>query len=457
MVRRKYRKDEKEQLLRVMMETPGFQAIVKELGMSEGALRLWARRMIKEYAMYNLVFDESGSPGLQIDGVPVEELLALFQQRRKKSYGSFHFTAGRYPEEPGCYLMKDRDGAVIYVGKAKNLRNRLSSYFQRSIDWKKTELLVGEIDDIEIIIVNNEPEALFLENNLIKLYRPKYNRSLMRDDTGYAYIVLTKEQYPRLTFYRKGKVNRELAGFGEDEQEKRFGPFLNAELLLQIASENFKLRTCRTLEKRVCLSYHLKRCSGICERLISDEEYDRAVKKVTAFLSYRPEERIQEMERQMMEYAETLQFERAQKIKVQIRSLQSTLKKQIVERDVEYDQDVVYFGAEKALVTEIASGMIRNLRLYPLDLRDGYDAACEWFLVTRYGTAGPDEIIVNRLAEPERMERALSLTNGRKVKVTLPKKGLKADLIRLCERNYYYRVEETAQLSAEEENRHVPG
>jgi excinuclease ABC subunit C len=415
MVRRKYRQEEKERMLQSLMETLGFQTIVQRLEMTEGAVRNWARCVVKEYAMYNLAFDETHPSALQIDGVPVEQMLIEFQQRKKQQISAFGFVASCYPEEPGCYLMKDRAGEVIYVGKAKNLRNRLSSYFQRRIDLKKTELLVGEIADLEIIIVNNEAESLFLENNLIKLYRPKYNRLLMRDDTGYAYIVLTKEQYPRLAFYRKGRVNRELAGVAEDEREKRFGPFLNAQLLLQIASENYQLRTCRTLEKRVCLSYHLKRCSGVCEGLIAMDAYDRAVQKVVTFLSYRPEERIQEMRAQMLEYAEALDFEKAQKIKVQIRALENTLEKQIVERDVEVDQDVIYFGAEKVLVTEIMSGMIRNLQIFDLELDGGYEAACERFVVTRYGTAGPDELIVNQLSEPERLEKALSWTNGRKV------------------------------------------
>lgn len=452
MVRRKYSLKEKQQLLQTLMDTPSFQTMVKRLEMTDGAVRNWARSVVKEYAMYNLIFDETHLSVPQIDGVPVEQMLIDFQHRKKKQLSAFHYVPSRYPEEPGCYLMKDRTGEVIYVGKAKNLRNRLNSYFQRTIDWKKTELLVGEIADIEIIIVNNEPESLYLENNLIKMYRPKYNRSLMQDDTGYAYIVLTKEKYPRVAFYRKGRVNRELAGLKEEDQEKRFGPFLNAPLLLQIVSENFQLRTCRTLEKRVCLSYHLKRCSGICEQLISDEAYERAVQKVVAFLSYRPEERINEMRRQMMECAEVLEFEKAQKIKEQIRSLEYTLEKQIVERDVEYDQDVIYFGAEKVLVTEIMSGMIRNLQIFPLELERGYEVACEEFLISRYGAAGPDELIINRLTEPERMEKTLSLTNGRKVKVTVPKKGLKADLIRLCERNYRYRVEEL-ELAKEREQR----
>lgn len=450
MVRHKYSREEKEQLLQVVMETPEFQRIVARMGMTDGAVRVWARSVVKGYAMYNLVLDETHPSQLQIDGVPVERMLAEFQQRRKQSLSPFHFVASRYPEAPGCYLMKDRAGEVIYVGKAKNLRNRLSSYFQRSIDWKKTELLVGEISDIEIIIVNNEPESLFLENNLIKLYQPKYNRSLMREDSGYAYIVLTQERYPRLAFYRKGRVNRDLGGSIADLKEKRFGPFLNAELLLQIASENFQLRTCKTLEKRVCLSYHLKRCSGICEHLVTDEEYEQAVQKVITFFSYRPEERIQEMRRQMVEYAEGLEFERAQKIKEQIRLLENTLEKQIVDRDVEVDQDVIYFGVDKVLVTEIMSGMVRNMQMYDLDRCEGDEMACEQWLVARYGTASPDELIVNHLAEPARVEKVLTLTNGRKVKITVPKKGVKADLVKLCERNYRYRVEGMSACAAEE-------
>ena len=545
MVYRRQSSQYRENLIQTLLKTEEFQAIVARHGFTEGFVKLWAKKALKEYPLFTVVVEkgdnaESGADIIQsdggimqsgagvvqsdagimqgdgslaqsagegnfsqikIDGVPVEKLMLEYQQQRKQRVkrGTFHYDAKRYPTEPGCYLMKDADGVVIYVGKAKNLRNRLSSYFQRTLDWKKTELLVEEIADIEIIIVNNESESLFLENNLIKLHQPKYNRRLLEEDSGYAYIVLTGEEFPRLAFYRKGRTNPELEGVKGKPGEKRFGPFLNAQLLLDIAMENFKLRTCRTMPKSVCLSYHLKKCSGICQSYVDPQEYRQCVREAEAFLSYKPGERISEMKRQMLEYAENLQFERAQKLKQQIESLQSTLEKQVVERDIHHNQDIVYFGESKVLVTNIECGMIINMRMFELALelstednspdqpstdrfladnfspdrcsndrystesgsshtdssdqnsrensldtlgQHVYKQRCEEFLVRHYGETCPSEIILNYLPEDacSRVEKVLALVRRSKVQLTLPKKGIKHDLLKLAEKNYLYRT-----------------
>lgn len=439
----------KEKVVKALLDSEPFQAIVERHGFTDGMVRLWARSVVKEY-MFSVIEAEGDNPAeLKIDSVPVESLLLEFQRKRKerKRHGSYQFKPERYPLEPGCYLMKDQHGEVIYVGKAKSLRNRLSSYFQRTLDWKKTELLVGEIADIEIIIVNNESEALFLENNLIKLHQPRYNRRLLDDDSGYAYIVLTGEELPRLAFYRKGRVNPDLRGVSGLEGEKRFGPFLNAQLLLDIAMENFKLRTCagKTRPKSVCLTYHLGKCSGICQGYTTPEEYWEGVRGAEAFLAYKPGDRINEMKRQMLECAERLEFEKAARLKKQITALQSTLEKQIVERDIKHNQDVVYFGNGQALITNIEGGMIKNMRMLEVGGRgEDQNRVYEEFLVHYFAENCPDELIVNCLSEPARVEKVLSLANGHKVKITLPKKGVKHDLLKLCERNYQYRALECA-------------
>ncbi|HEY3341386.1 MAG TPA: GIY-YIG nuclease family protein, partial [Anaerolineae bacterium] len=153
----------------------------------------------------------------------------------------FSFDARRYPAVPGCYLMKNGSGQVIYVGKAKNLRRRLCSYFSAAA-YGKTRRLAAHVRDIEVILVNNETESLILENNLIKRYKPVYNVMLMRDSSGYAYIVLTGERYPRCVIYRKNRANQTLEHIDEVTPSRRFGPYVSRryrDALLNFVNEYF--------------------------------------------------------------------------------------------------------------------------------------------------------------------------------------------------------------------------
>jgi excinuclease ABC subunit C len=354
---------------------------------------------------------------------------------------SFIFDPKRYPTQPGCYLMKDYGGKVIYVGKANNLRHRLASYFQPRQKNRRTKRLIARIGDIEIILVNNETESLILENNLIKLHKPRFNRSLMREDTGYPYIVLTAEDFPRFVPYRKNHVNKELARV--KGAEKRFGPYINRrfrDALLAFVIENFQLRTCHPMPKKVCLSYHLGLCSGICEQKISAAQYVADVERAVAFLSRQQTDLIRQMKNQMWEHAENLEFEKAQRIRDQVEVLESALEKQIVERDVKHDQDVIYFGEDKALVTSIKCGILQRLRLFDLELASGYGEVGEHFLLTHYTRNSPSELIINCLSNPAEIEARLTVANRYPVKITLPEGGVKYELLQLCKQNYDYRI-----------------
>ena len=355
----------------------------------------------------------------------------------------FDFDPKRYPPQPGCYLMKDAAGHTIYVGKAKNLRRRLSSYFGSRRKRRRMQRLVARIADIEVILVNNETESLILENNLIKQHRPGYNRMLVSEDTGYAYIVLTAEELPRFVPYRKHRINRELHYSKGNGTERRFGPYVSrrfGEALLQFVIENFKIRTCMHMPKRACLSYHLDKCGGICEQKVSPAEYNEAVNDAVAFLSQGHAAVIRQMRCRMWDCAEQLQFERARKIRDQIEALERVLEAQIVERDVDHDQDVIYFGESKALVTQLKQGAILNLSTFDLDRSRGHAEACEQFLVSHYAGHSPQELIVNRLRDPEKVEGHLSAANGYTVKINLPIQGVETELLQLCERNYDHRI-----------------
>ena len=357
---------------------------------------------------------------------------------------SFHFNASRYPALPGCYLMKDAQGQVIYVGKAKNLQRRLASYFQRRHKDRKIERLVAQIGDVEAIIVNNETESLILENNLIKRYRPRFNSMLKQKNSGYSYIVLTAEAIPRLIPYRKHRVNKELEGAAEARIARRFGPYVSRrfrDTLLDFVNENFQLRTCHPLPSRACLRYHIHKCSGICEQQVTAAQYSDDVKQAMTFLSSRHTGVIGDMKRRMRQCAGRLEFEKAQRIKEQVEILERALEKQIVERDVSHDQDVIYFGAAgKALVATIRRGALQGLHLLDMDAAAGDDEACQQFLIGRYWQQSPKELILNRLNNPEQVAVTLTTVNRYKVKVTLPKRGVACRLLQLCELNYDYRV-----------------
>lgn len=357
----------------------------------------------------------------------------------------FDFDPQRYPEQPGCYLMKDAGGKVIYVGKAKNLRRRLSTHFRAGRKNRRLKRLVAQVDEVEVILAGNETESLVLENNLIKHYRPRYNRMLKHKKSGYAYIVLTGEDYPRFVRYRKNRFNKELKGVPQTGAERRFGPYVTIrfrDVLLCFVMDSFRIRTCKRLPKKVCLRYELRRCSGVCEGKASAEEYIAAVNEAVAFLSQRHAGLMREMKRRMAEHAEKLQFEIAGRIRDQIETLERVLEKQVVERDVRYDQDVVFFGDSKALVAEAKQGAVQCLRLFDLDVARGHAEACEHFLVSRYARNCPAELIVNRLRDPATMEMTLALANHHAVKVTLPSHGTERELLRFCERNYDYRMSE---------------
>jgi excinuclease ABC subunit C len=182
------------------------------------------------------------------------------------------------------------------------------------------------------------------------------------------------------------------------------------------------------------------RCCGICEGRVSRAAYTQIVEHASGFLSHSHDDLIEEMGERMRACAERLEYERAQRIRDQVQALESTLQRQIVERAVDHDQDVIYVGEQQALVTHIRGGAVQDMSL--IDLGDSGDAgeAPTRFLLSHYAKDSPDELIVNHLARSEQVERALSAANGRPIQVTLPQRGVNFELMQLCERNYKYRV-----------------
>lgn len=383
----------------------------------------------------------------------------------------FAFKAGDYPMRPGCYIMKDASGRILYVGKSKCLRNRLQSYFYQNPANKRLRELVAEIASIEVILVNNETESLLLENNLIKIHKPPYNRALKRDNSGYAYLTLTQERIPRLeVFYRDrreqgsyskhaayagqaaaaeqvavAEQGRQSCGKAQVAPPQRFGPYASARFrnqVLEFVADHYKLRTCTTMPRRVCLLYHIGRCSGICEGMISEADYMESVRQASELL-FSGDKLTAAMYRKMEEYAERLQFEKADNILRHIRLLEKIPEKQIVDRETDLNQEVLYFGEEAVMIAKVQLGMLRDFVLQELERGYG-ETACDRFLVSRYRERPrPDELIVNRIADPEAVKRALRKPGARgerAMRITQPKRGLKYALLRLCKDNYEYRM-----------------
>lgn len=254
------------------------------------------------------------------------------------------------PEKPGCYLMKNSQGTIIYVGKAKVLKNRVKSYFTGSHN-AKTTLLVSEIEDFEFIMTNSNLEAYLLEINLIKKHRPKYNIDLM-DDKTYPYILLTKEDNPRLLVVRNTKIKGEL-----------FGPYPNvsaARKTVDLLNSLYPFRKCNKIPKKECLYYHINNCLAPCINNVNKEEYDEAIKKTRSFLKGDTSFALNELKAKMDEYSKKLEFEKAMECRDLINSINDTTERQKISINDDIDRDVFnYYNDDK------------NICIYTLFMRNG--------------------------------------------------------------------------------------
>lgn len=351
------------------------------------------------------------------------------------------------PNQPGCYLMKDRQGTIIYVGKAKILKNRVRSYFTGSHDGK-TLRLVNEIEDFEYIITSSNIEALILEINLIKKYDPKYN-IMLKDDKSYPFIKLTAERHPRLIITRNVKKDR----------GKYFGPYPN----VQAANETKKLldriyplRKCNTLPDRVCLYYHLGQCLAPCIKDIKEEEYRGMVEEITRFLNGGYKEIKKELTIKMQDAAAELDFERAKEFRDQIDHIETTMEKQKMSMTDFTDRDVFGYAVDKGWmcvqVFFIRQGKLieRDVSLFPL-YQEPEDEILT-FLGQFYSKSNhfkPREILVPDSVSIPMAEELLE------VKVLNPKKGQKKELVELACKNAKIALNEKFSLIERDEERTI--
>ena len=240
------------------------------------------------------------------------------------------------PNKPGSYQMKNKDGVIIYVGKAKNLKNRLKSYFTGTVTGK-TKMLVEDIDDFEYIVTSSELESLILEITLIKKYDPKYN-ILLKDDKTYPYIELTNEIYPTLKIVRHTKRKK--------SKNHLYGPYPNvkaARTTVEMINRIYPLRKCEKLKKEVCLYYHIHECLGYCVKKIDKNEIDKMKKEIISFLNGDPTIIKEKIETEMLKASENLNFERAIELKKMLEDIDTTLRKQKIDLNKNYNFDLINF------------------------------------------------------------------------------------------------------------------
>ena len=269
------------------------------------------------------------------------------------------------PHLPGCYLMRNKDNIVIYVGKSKNLKNRLSSYFQRE-HTGKTMMLVREIDHFEYIVTNTEMESLLLEINLIKKYNPKYN-ILYRDDKSYPYIELTSDKVPTLRIIRRINVKK--------VKNNLFGPYPNvgaAKKVVEILNRIYPLRKCKTYEKRECLYYHIGQCLGYCTHDIEESRIKEMKSEIISFLNGNTKVLTDRITNKMREYSNKMEYEKALEYKELLDYINITTEKQKVDLDSSVNIDVASYYAKDNYISIqilfIRGGKLldRNRNIFPM-------------------------------------------------------------------------------------------
>ena len=347
------------------------------------------------------------------------------------------------PSLPGCYIYYNAEGEVIYVGKAKILKRRVMSYFNRKHDSVKVNILVSQIDRMEYIITNTEVEALILESHLIKKYKPKYN-ILLKDDKKYPYFLITDEDFPRITIVRKKNLNPEKGHY--------YGPYTDIRAMhatLDFLKKIFPLKQCKTpkFKDRPCLYYHIGRCMAPCQNKVSSEEYKNIVKQAELFLSGKQSELMKQLKDQMQKYSDSLQFEKAAKLRDSYNDLAKTLEKQkVVYENTKLNEDVISFLADEGIFA-IVILMIREGRL--IDKKDFiYDVEEEdrteffaTFFKEYYSTLKldyPDRIVSNELeavGEKSLYEEWLEILAQKKVKISYGKSAQGKELQMLADKN----------------------
>ena len=332
------------------------------------------------------------------------------------------------PTKPGSYQMKNKDGVIIYVGKAKNLKNRLKSYFTGTVTGK-TRMLVEDIDDFEYIVTSSELESLILEITLIKKYDPKYN-ILLKDDKTYQYIELTNEKYPRLKIVRNTKRKK--------TKDYLYGPYPNvaaARKTVEMINRIYPLRKCEKLKKELCLYYHINECLGYCVKEIDEETITSMKKEIISFLKGDSKEITEKIEKEMQKASDAMNYERALELKNMLEDINITLRKQKIDLNKSYQFDLInYYKDENYLSIElffIRDGLLfgRHNEIIQTMI-DPIEEITE-YIIKFYDKQG---ILPKELYLPEELNAEL-ISNYFNLKTYTPQKGKLKKLLDLAKEN----------------------
>ena len=351
------------------------------------------------------------------------------------------------PHKPGCYLMKNKDGVIIYVGKAKDLKNRLNSYFHSS-HTGKTARLVSEIADFDYIVVSSETESLILEINLIKKHDPKYN-ILLRDDKSYPYIELTMDKVPRLLIVRNVHKKK--------KKTRLFGPYPNvyaARKVVNLLNRLYPLRKCNTYQKRPCLYYHIGQCLGYCTNNVSKEKIEEMEKDIVSFLKGNDEIVTNKLKEEIQKESEILHFEKALELKNLLDDINVILVKQKIEVNDNIDRDIFgYYNDGNYLsvfVLFVRGSKISGHHHQIIPLIDEEGEELTRYIAKFYEKALiPKEVLVPNIVDGE------LLSDYFKVKVIVPLKGVKKKLVDMASDNAKKQLEDEYELVIKNEEKTV--
>ena len=353
------------------------------------------------------------------------------------------------PDSPGCYLMKDVSGTIIYVGKAKILKNRVKSYF-RGEKFGKTKLLVQNIHDFEYIVTGSEKEALLLEINLIKKYDPKYN-IIFRDDKQYPYIMLSYDKYPELSIVRPNKRTKR-------KNVKLFGPYPNsyaAKRIVQILNRMYPLKKCKNFKDDLCLYYHIGECLGYCKLNIDKEVMDNIVLEITSFLNGNYNDIYNRLEKEMYLESERLNFEKAKELKEVMDYIKVILEKQKIDFNDNVNRDIfnyyVYKDYISIQVLHSRNGNLVERDSYIYELNEEKIDVLNNFIISFYDDDRfkPREILVPEGIDTDLLSEVLG------IKVYSPVKGDKKKLLEMAKENAKIKIENKISLIKNDYNRTV--
>jgi len=337
------------------------------------------------------------------------------------------FNIKEIPDNPGCYLFKDKKNNIIYVGKAKNLKKRLKNYQNNKDLDIKTQVMLSHAQNVDFVVTDNEVESLILENTLIKKHQPRYNIRL-KDAKSHTYLLLTNEEYPRLIIDR-----------GKKGKGKFYGPFVSAherDYVLHFLQKTFLLRTCKKMPKKPCLRHHINLCDAPCTGLVSKKDCENKIQKVKMVLSGKTDELVKKLEKEMNSFSKNNLFEQALSVREEINAVRNLSEHQKMQREKKYDEDIINYEIKDdkvyLMLFNIYKGMLSNKNEFVFDYNFDF---FEEFIVQYYS----DNPVPKELILPEKIsdsiEDFLSNKNKSNVRIVVPLKGEKKQLLDLVLKN----------------------